>query len=61
MSVVDMLFDLPTVLANFGSTLIEVLTTEVTLFDWTISLWQIIAGASAAIVLGLVVYSIVTN
>lgn len=61
MSVTDILFDLPTVLANFGQTLLEVLTTEVNLLGNTISLWQIIAAASAAIVLALVVYSIIAG
>lgn len=61
MSITDILFDLPTVLANFGQTLLQVLTTEIDLLGNTISLWQIIAAASAAIVLALVVYSIIAG
>lgn len=61
MTAVDILFDLPTVLAVFAGRLMEVLTTEIQIADVTISLWQIIAGASAAIILFVIVYSIVSN
>lgn len=61
MTAIDILFDFPTVLANFGNTLIEVLTTEVQILGYTISMWQILATASAAIVLAFVVYSIIAG
>lgn len=61
MTAIDILFDFPTVLANFGNTLLEVLTTEVQILGYTISMWQIIATASAAIVLAFVVYSIIAG
>lgn len=61
MSAVDILFDLPNVLAEFAGRLMEVLTSEIEIFDITISLWQILAGASAAILLVILVFSIVSN
>lgn len=59
MSAIDILFNLPKVLSDFGNTLLQVLTTKISLLGFDISLWGIIAGAGTIIVVTLVVYSIV--
>lgn len=61
MTIFDLLWDLPTVLGGFASRMFEVLTTDIDILGLTLSLWQILATASAAILLTILVYSIVKN
>lgn len=61
MTVTDIMFDLPKIISDFCEKLLSVLTTEIEIAGYSISLWGILATASIAVLVAILVYSIIAG